>query len=152
MCAVPVPALTRLVERHLEGRLVLQRQIADRLDVTRARRSRRECHVAMLTATSAGPRWRGPRSDEPIGSNTAACRDAQRSAARADAWAFALEVRAVCESHVAFAVAPGKGAAGPGVPERIHVFSHGHRIRLVVHEAVAHANATAGHDAVVLPD
>src|SRR3954471_5992085 len=50
MCAVPVPAPTGLVERHLERRLVLQGKIADRLDVVRERLSRRKSHVRMVPA------------------------------------------------------------------------------------------------------
>src|SRR5262245_52186213 len=78
-------------------------------------------------------------------------RDTERRAARPDAGPLALEIRAVGKRQVAVAVAPGESPAGAGVPERFHVLAHGHGIGLVVHEAVAHADAALGHDAIVLP-
>src|SRR4029079_15030245 len=53
--------------------------------------------------------------------------------------------------EIALAVAPGKGAAGAGMAEGLHARPHRHRVGLVVHEAVAHADAPLGHDAVVFP-
>src|SRR5687767_3248712 len=89
---------------------------------------------------------------QPSRALPATCRDTQRGAAWADAGAFALEVRAVGKRESAIAVAPRERAARAGVAERFHVLTHGRRVGLVVHKAVAHADPALGHDAVVFPD
>src|SRR5262249_59985747 len=88
---------------------------------------------------------------QPVRPLAAASRHGERCAARADAGAFALEIGALGERVVAVAAAPRKRAAGAGVTVGRHVGAHRHRVGLVVHEAVAHAQIALGHDAIALP-